>query len=170
MALPVYNSRLTALLFLGFLSASVCGTAYAVSGEPLPFDQFTVTTGEITADCGNWTNAGGAALTVTCAAPTISDGMLQRQVTVSSTDPDYNGTYVQFIMTESGASGDASAEAFSTARGSLYFTGEDFIKMNKLFWTANLKMPHLLKTGLSSTLYTRLAGHRVLVCSTRGLI
>jgi hypothetical protein len=112
------------------LSALTSGTVYGITGEPLPFDQFTVSNGQITAGCGNWTNANGDLLNVTCTEPTLSDGMLQRQLTISSTDPDYNGTYVQFILVESGTSGDATAAHFSTDRGNLYFTNEDFIKMN----------------------------------------
>jgi len=106
------------------------GTASAVSGEPLLFDQYTVTNGAISAACPDIVK-GTITVTTTCSTPTISDGMLQREVVVTgSGDPSYDGTYIQFILTESGASGDASADYYSTARGSLYFTGEDFIKMN----------------------------------------
>ena len=135
---------LIARLLAGLLSSLASGTAFAVSGEPLAFDQYTAADGSITAACGtggttnpdgsvtgaSWTNPNGNVLAVDCGAPTISDGMLQRQIVVDSLDNTYDGTYVQFVMTESGASGDAAAAHFSTDRGNLYFTNEDFIKMN----------------------------------------
>ena len=124
------NNNSLVSLAAGFLLAVPLGAAYAVTGEPLPFDQFTVTNGEISAACPDMVK-GTVTVTTTCGTPTISDGMLQREVVVSgSGDPTYDGTYIQFILTESGASGDAAAAFYSTDRGSLYFTGEDFIKMN----------------------------------------
>jgi len=112
----------------------VSGTAFAVSGEPLPFDSYSVLNGEITptgvGGCPQM-QKGAVILNTTCGDATISDGMLQREVTVSgSGDAAYDGTYIQFILTESGASGDPTAAEFTTERGSLYFTSEDFIKMN----------------------------------------
>lgn len=126
------------LLLLGAMAAATAGTAYA-SGAPLTFDNYVVgdvggattgnVAGEITANCTAGANFVGAS--VSCGEATISDGMLQRQVTVTNAlDSTQNGTYIQFIMTESGAQGDASAAAYSTARGNLYFTNEDFVKMN----------------------------------------
>jgi len=59
--------------------------------------------------------------------------MLQRQVTISGatgSEAVQNGTYIQFIITDPGVSGDAAAVPFSTARGNLNFTNEDFVKMN----------------------------------------
>ena len=129
-SVKINRPNLIALFLAGMLVFLVSGAAFGISGEPLPFDQYTVSNGEITASCGNWTNANGDTLNVTCSAPTISDGMMQREVSVLSLDPDYNGTYIQFVLVESGASGDGTASPFSTARGNLYFTNEDFIKMN----------------------------------------
>jgi hypothetical protein len=123
--LETLKSTIASALFLA------SGGAYAVSGEPLAFDQYTATDGVVSANCANWTNNSGVNLTVSCGPELISDGMLQRQVTVSgSGDANYDGTYVQFILIDSGANGDAAALPFSTGRGSLYFTNEDFIKMN----------------------------------------
>ena len=144
MSMQTIRKNIFTLLSAGVLSAFASAPAFAVTGEPLAFDGFTASSGQISADCGQqsvvmnpdgsgtgaWTNPNGDVLNVSCSAPTISDGMLQREVTVDSTDSAYNGTYVQFILTDSGASGDAAAAAFSTERGSLYFTNEDFIKMN----------------------------------------
>lgn len=109
--------------------------------EPLVFDQFQAgdtgslattgnVAGQITADCTASTTFINAGTTVTCGEATLSDGMLQRQVYVSGGGVDVDGTYIQFIMTEAGAEGDATAAAFSTERGNLYFTNEDFVKMN----------------------------------------
>ena len=118
----------------------ITGRTWAV-GAPLAFDQFQVgdtgslatvgnVAGEITADCTAstyFTNQGAA---VSCGEATLSNGMLQRQVTVSGGGVALDGTYIQFIITEPGAEGDATATPFTTERGSLYFTNEDFIKMN----------------------------------------
>jgi len=127
--LKKYSIKPSAIL-IAYLSLSTPGTVFAISGEPLAFDQFTAANGTITAACDAWVNGNGDAITPTCGIETISDGMLQREVQINSADPDFNGTYIQFIMIEEGASGDAAASSFSTARGSLYFTGEDFVKMN----------------------------------------
>ena len=117
--------------FLAVISSILISTpVFAVSGSPLPFDAFTATSGEISAPCSDWTNAEGLVISVTCGTPTLSDGMYQREVNVTSVDPTYNGTYIQFIMTDPGASGDAQADPFSTERGSLNFSNVDFIKMN----------------------------------------
>ena len=123
------------LLFIRFLalilSILISTPVFAaVAGAPLPFDAFTADSGEITVSCDNWTNEQGQAINVTCGEPTLSDGMFQRQVTVTSSDPNYNGTYIQFIMTDPGATGDAQAAPFSSERGSLNFSNVDFIKMN----------------------------------------
>ena len=114
----------------GLISLFSIPAAFAISGEPLQFDQFTAANGAISASCDGWVKPGGEVINATCGPETISDGMMQREVYINSLDPDFNGTYIQFIMVEEGASGDASADYFSTSRGSLYFTGEDFIKMN----------------------------------------
>ncbi len=55
---------------------------------------------------------------------------MQREITVTGSGGDFDGTYMQFIITDTGATGDAAASAFSTARGNLNFTNEDFIKIN----------------------------------------
>jgi len=110
-------------------------------GAPLAFDQFQAgdtgslatsgnVAGQINADCTASTTFINAGAAVTCGEATLSNGMLQRQVYVSGGGAAVDGTYIQFIMTEAGAQGDATAAAFSTERGSLYFTNEDFIKMN----------------------------------------
>ncbi len=107
------------------------------AGPPIPFDQFTVTSGEITAlPCP--TSGLPPGVTITCGDlndPTtvVSDGMLQRRVVVSGLAGPaavQNGTYIQFIITEPGVTGDATADPFTAARGNLYFSNEDFIKMN----------------------------------------
>ena len=84
--------------------------------------------GEITADCP--TDLYGAN-TVSCTDEVASDGMLQRQITISNSgDATYDGTYVHFILIDNGAEGDPNAAYFSTDHGSLNFIGEDFVKMN----------------------------------------
>ena len=102
----------------------VSAPVYAISGAPLQFDDYVVgdvggattgnVAGEITANCNVGDNFTGA--TVVCGEATLSDGMMQRQVTVTGAG-SLSGTYVQFIMVESGSQGDASAAAFSTDRG-----------------------------------------------------
>ncbi|HHH35765.1 MAG TPA: hypothetical protein ENK48_02920 [Gammaproteobacteria bacterium] len=108
------------------------------AGSPIPFDGYTVTSGDITPTAGSCSPPPGAppTVTVTCGALTdpetvVSDGMLQRRVTVSGyPDPTFNGTYIQFVITEPGVTGDASANPFTAARGNLLFTNEDFVKMH----------------------------------------
>jgi len=117
-------------LAVGILFAFTSYPVFSVSGSPLPFDAFTANSGEISVPCADWTNAQGLVISVTCGEPLLSDGMLQREVNVTSVDPTYNGTYIQFIMTEPGATGDGQAAPFSTERGSLNFSNVDFIKMN----------------------------------------
>jgi|GEM_PF-2187861 len=140
------KTKLLALLSAATLSMLATGTAMALTGEPIPFDNFAAgdqglvpmasgnvdTTGaingQITADCPTDLYGPG---TVSCMDSVASDGMLQRQITVSgSGDATYDGTYVQFILIDNGASGNPSANYFSTDHGSLNFIGEDFVKMN----------------------------------------
>lgn len=102
----------------------------AITGTPLPFDAFTATDGEISVPCADWIDPQGNVISVSCGQPTLSDGMFQRQVTVSTADPSYNGTYLQFIITEPGVTGDGQATPFSAERGNLEFSNVDFIKMN----------------------------------------
>ena len=142
----IIKKRIITLLSAGLLTSMVSGTAFALSGEPIPFDNFAAgdvgivtgvggaidttgaVNGQITADCP--TDLYGAG-TVTCQDSVASDGMLQRQITVSgSADPTYDGTYIHFILIDNGASGDPSGSYFSTEHGSLNFIGEDFVKMN----------------------------------------
>jgi hypothetical protein len=105
-------------------------------GAPLAFDQYQAgsaggnVAGIISADCTAATYFANAGASVSCGEATVSNGMLQRRVFVSGGGAALDGTYIQFIMTETGSDGDASASPFSTARGNLYFTNEDFVKMN----------------------------------------
>ncbi len=91
-------------------------------GPPVPFDGFTVEEGIITADCPI---IGGVA--AVCSNELVDNGMLQREVFIAS--GPRAGNYIQFIITEPGVSGDASADPFSADRGSLNFVHEDFIRM-----------------------------------------
>ena len=114
--------------------------ATAVAGPPIPFDGFTTNSGAITATACPSAAAAGflSGATITCGTLTdpstvVSEGMLQRQVTVSGasgSEAVQNGTYIQFIITDMGVTGDAAAAPFSAARGNLNFTNEDFVKMN----------------------------------------
>lgn len=123
--------NLPSMLAASLLLLANC-PALAGSGSPLPFDNYTVDQGQISANCDNWTTGlkASSITSVTCGPELLSDGMLQREVTIQSTDSQYSGTYIQFIIVDPNASGDASAVPFSTARGSLTFSNEDFIKMN----------------------------------------
>ena len=102
-----------------------------LAAPPIPFDGYTVNSGDITAaPCPTYPG-----VTVTCGSlsdPTtvVSDGMLQRQITFSGAGAAIDGTYIQFIITEPGVTGDASASPFTSARGNLLFTNEDFVKMH----------------------------------------
>ncbi|MFQ5488325.1 MAG: hypothetical protein ACE5ET_07790, partial [Gammaproteobacteria bacterium] len=103
----------------------------ALAAPPIPFDGYTVNSGDITAvPCPAYSG-----VTITCGSlsdPTtvVSDGMLQRQITFSGAGPAIDGTYIQFIITEPGVTGDAAANPFTSARGNLLFTNEDFVKMH----------------------------------------
>ena len=63
-----------------------------------------------------------------CTDGVADDGMLQREIVIPS-GPN-QGTYTQFILTDTGVSGNAAADPFTAARGSMNFVNEDFIKQN----------------------------------------
>ena len=115
-------TRFINLVGAGCLSALVANSAFAV-GEPIPFDGFTASAGAITAGCPL---VGG--VQAICVDGIEDDGMLQRKITLPS-GPN-QGDYIQFILTESGVSGDAAADPFSVDRGNLLFSNEDFVKQN----------------------------------------
>ncbi len=126
MSLPKRTDSLPWLLaFLAIASVP------AFAAPPIPFDGYTVNSGDITAaPCPTYSG-----VTITCGSlsdPTtvVSDGMLQRQITFSGAGPAIDGTYIQFIITEPGVTGDAAANPFTSARGNLLFTNEDFVKMH----------------------------------------
>ncbi len=119
------------------LTATALMANEILAGPPIPFDQFTVTSGDITAlPCPTTGLPPGA--TITCGDlndpnTIVSDGMLQRRITLSGLTGAaavQNGTYIQFIITDPGVTGDATADPFTAARGNLFFTNEDFVKMN----------------------------------------
>jgi len=119
----------------------LAGTAFA-AGPPIPFDGYTVGAGNITdpftgdtiAHAGGVISAtcpaGPVGVTITCSEVLQDEGMYQRRVTIEGAAPTVNGTYVQFILTDPGVSGDPTASPFTAARGTLNFTNEDFVKMN----------------------------------------
>ncbi len=95
-----------------------------LAGPPIPFDQFTVSSGDITAlPCPTTGLPPGA--TITCGDlndpnTIVSDGMLQRRVVVSGLTGAaavQNGTYIQFIITDPGVTGDATADIVSNGNG-----------------------------------------------------
>jgi len=102
------------------------------SGPPIAFDQYTVSSGDITSgasndDCSGLTVPGAPLATVVCSDVLVDDGMLQRKLSVSGAGL-LNGDYIQFVITDSGTTGDPTADPFSAARGNLTFTNEDFVK------------------------------------------
>ena len=118
------------------------GTAHA-SGPPVGFDGYSVASGEITATpCASLSVPGAPGATITCSDTAAiaatgfnfdnahDDGMYQRQITISGAGPAVDGTYVQFILTDTGVTGDPTANPFTAARGTVNFTNEDFVKMN----------------------------------------
>lgn len=100
----------------------------ALAGSPIPFDDYTVNNGAVSAGCPNAASLGTGATAVTCTDGVSDNGMLQREVTI--TGGVMAGKYIQFIVTDPGVSGDAQAIPFSSGRGSLNFANEDFVKMN----------------------------------------
>lgn len=115
--------RLITLFAVG-CSGALATSASLAGGPPIAFDQFTVDEGDITADCPIGATFSGGTVTG-CQEGIASDGMLQREIFVEG--GSLEGTYIQFILTEPGVSGDASAAAFSADRDNLLFTNEDFI-------------------------------------------
>jgi len=116
----------------GLLCASALQTAVILysqpvyAGSPIPFDNYTVSNGAVTAGCPTAASIG--ATSVTCTDGVSDNGMLQREVSITGgANP---GTYIQFIVTDPGTSGDGQAAPFSVQRGSLNFVNEDFVKMN----------------------------------------
>jgi len=124
------NLRTSASLWSAWLTASV-----AIAAPPIPFDGYTVNSGNVTptaASCPDPDGPGG--ISVVCSAPgddsyIVSDGMLQREVVISGAGA-VDGTYIQFVLTDPGVTGNPTADPFSNGRGNLYFTNEDFVKMN----------------------------------------
>ena len=117
------NLKKQAIFLLG-TSTLVGSQAFAVS--PIPFDNYTVNNGAVSAGCPTAASIG--ATSVTCKDGVSDNGMLQREVSITGgTKP---GTYIQFIVTDPGVSGDGQAIPFSSARGNLNFVNEDFVKMN----------------------------------------
>lgn len=104
---------------LGWVVGSyvLCVAAWASAPAPISYDSYTVANGVITP---NPLPLGATAL---AASVVTDDGFYQRQVKIGAQ------TYIQFILTDQGVSGNALAAPFSTARGSLNFTNEDFIRM-----------------------------------------
>ncbi len=96
----------------------------SAGGPPIPFDNYTVNNGTVSATCPTTSDG----VTAICTDETSDNGLLQRRVVVPS--GVHKGTYLQFILTDSGVSGDAQASPFSAARGSLNFSNEDFIQLN----------------------------------------
>lgn len=96
------------------IAMALPGTALA-SGAPFAPNGYTVLNGVISALC-----PAGA---ISCTDGVADNGFLQRQVETVT------GTYIQFILTDPGVSGDASAAPFTAARGSLNFTNEDMVRM-----------------------------------------
>lgn len=117
-------------LLAGTLGGVLAGVATA--GAPIAFDQYTVSNGAITPKAGSCTSP-GFGVTYTCKTGVTDQGMLQREVTVegwTGANAKLNGTYIQFIITDPDATGDAGGTPFSAARDNLDFTNEDWIKMH----------------------------------------
>jgi hypothetical protein len=95
----------------GIALAVISGIASAA--PPIPYDGYTVTNGVINAPCP----------AISCTTLVSDNGFLERQVKTGS------GTYIQFILTDIGVSGDPAQAAFSAGRGTVNFTNEDFVKL-----------------------------------------
>ncbi|MBI1195757.1 MAG: hypothetical protein GC138_07920, partial [Gammaproteobacteria bacterium] len=119
------GTRKQAILLLG--TSGIIGSP-AFAGSPIPFDNFTVSNGSITAGCPTAASLGTGATSVTCTDGVSDNGMLQREVTISG--GTMAGTYIQFITTDPGVSGDGQAVPFSSGRGNVNFVNEDFVRMN----------------------------------------
>jgi len=121
--LRLTRNKIKSILVLG--TYSLIGSQ-AFAGSPIPFDNYTASNGAITAGCPTAASIG--ATSVTCTDGVSDNGMLQREVSITGgANP---GTYIQFIVTDPGTSGDGQAVPFSAQRGSLNFVNEDFVKMN----------------------------------------
>ncbi len=118
---PLLEKAVVCLLF----AFEPAGTPWAKA--PISFDGFTASNGTISASCPTTTLAGAPILG--CKETTRDNGMLQREIRVGGATTEA-GTYIQFILTDIGVSGDAAAHPFTAARGSLGFVNEDIVKMN----------------------------------------
>lgn len=113
-----YISLVVATCVNGFLISS------AAAGPPIPFSGFTVNSGSISATCPVISG-----VDISCSDEVIDNGFLQRQVTITG-GGSTSGTYLQFILTDPGATGNPSAAPFSASLGSIGFVNEEFVKMN----------------------------------------
>ena len=108
-----------------FLITSLLGAFIGAvqAAPPIPFSQYTVNNGAVDA-----TAACSQSGVISCSDQVVDNGFLQQKVTTTS------GTYLQFILTDPNATGDAQAAPFTTSSSSglnyLGFTNEDFVKMN----------------------------------------
>lgn len=86
----------------------------SAGGPPIPFDDYSVTDGVISANCPE---VGG--VQAVCSDGISDNGMLQRSIEIPS--GVNQGSYIQFILTEPGVTGDAAAAPFIEDRGILFF-------------------------------------------------
>lgn len=98
---PRQAKSLIAQLCKTFLSASLFAPTVLLAANPIGFDGWNVTNGVIdaSASCGG---------TTTCTTMVEDDGFLQQQVVTPE------GTFFRTIITESGATGQASSLGFAT--------------------------------------------------------
>lgn len=85
------------ITLLGTMSVGVPLTVFAAA--PMPFDQWSVSNGTISAQC---------ATGVACSSPLKAPGMLQREINASG------GKFIQSVITNANATGTASTLAFSS--------------------------------------------------------
>ena len=121
--------------FIVAAAAVLLSAGVLAAGPPVAFDQYSVNSGDITSgasndDCSGLTVPGAPLATVVCSDVLVDDGMMQRKVSVSNAGPLIDGDYIQFVITDSGTTGDPTADPFSAGRGNLTFTNEDFVKQN----------------------------------------
>ena len=107
------------------LESLICADAYALggaTGTSIPLNNFTVNAGTINAPC----TAGAA--TATCRDLVVDDGFLLREVTLSGVGAE-SGSYMQYILTNPGATGNPAAAPFSGSYGNVNFTNVDVVAM-----------------------------------------
>ena len=142
------------------------GTAHA-SGPPVGFDGYSVASGTVAATpCASLSVPGAPGATIECLDGMSDDGMFQRKLIISGAGA-VDGTYIQFILTDSGVTGDPTADPFTAGRGSLNFTNEDFVKQNNTVAGISSKQVIVDSTNLDPDTITTSTVENRIVLSTQ---